>query len=233
MRVLVTRPEPGATRTARRLAELGMEPVLLPLSRTLPLPASLPARPFSAAAATSANGLRHADAALLTELAALPFYAVGGRTAALAKASGFTDIRVAEGEATSLARLIARQQASGPVAYLCGRVRLPDFEALLGDAKVESAAVETYDTHAVTYEPDALEAAVGRRPPDAALVYSARAGSALREIAARGGFFSAMRYICISDKAGAGLEGLGGIHIAERPDEEAMLALLRGERAAP
>ena len=233
MRVLVTRPEPGASRTARRLAELGMEPVLLPLSRTLALPASLPAKLFSAVAATSANGLRHADASVLKALAGLPFYAVGDRTAALAKALGFTDIRVAGGEAASLARLIAREQASGTVAYLCGRIRLPDFEALLGDAKVEVAAVETYDTHAVTYETDALEAVMSTRPPDAALVYSARAGSALREIAARGGFFSAMRYICISDKVGAALEGLGGIDIAERPDEEAMLALLRGERAAP
>ncbi|MGB5801993.1 MAG: hypothetical protein WBG88_17980, partial [Mesorhizobium sp.] len=37
-RVLVTRPEPGAAGTAKRLAALGFEPVLLPLTQTVALP---------------------------------------------------------------------------------------------------------------------------------------------------------------------------------------------------
>ncbi len=37
-RVLVTRPEPGAARTAKRLVALGFEPVLLPLTQTVALP---------------------------------------------------------------------------------------------------------------------------------------------------------------------------------------------------
>ncbi|MGB3901482.1 MAG: uroporphyrinogen-III synthase [Mesorhizobium sp.] len=40
-RVLVTRPEPGAARTAKRLAALGFEPVLLPLTHTIALPVAV------------------------------------------------------------------------------------------------------------------------------------------------------------------------------------------------
>ncbi|TJX45058.1 MAG: uroporphyrinogen-III synthase, partial [Mesorhizobium sp.] len=37
LRVLVTRPEPGASRTARKLEEMGFEPLLLPLTETVAL----------------------------------------------------------------------------------------------------------------------------------------------------------------------------------------------------
>ncbi|RVD11473.1 uroporphyrinogen-III synthase, partial [Mesorhizobium sp. M7A.F.Ca.ET.027.02.1.1] len=40
LRVLVTRPEPGASRTAHRLEEAGFQPVLLPLTETKALPAA-------------------------------------------------------------------------------------------------------------------------------------------------------------------------------------------------
>lgn len=45
VRVLVTRPQPGATRTAGRLADLGYEPVLMPMTRpylSQPLPDASP-----------------------------------------------------------------------------------------------------------------------------------------------------------------------------------------------
>ena len=41
LRVLVTRPEPGAAHTAGKLADMGFEPVLLPLTQTVPLPVAL------------------------------------------------------------------------------------------------------------------------------------------------------------------------------------------------
>ncbi len=37
-RVLVTRPEPGATRSAKKLGAMGFEPILLPLTEIRPLP---------------------------------------------------------------------------------------------------------------------------------------------------------------------------------------------------
>ena len=39
--VLVTRPEPGAARTAKKLVAMGFEPILLPLTQTIPLPVAV------------------------------------------------------------------------------------------------------------------------------------------------------------------------------------------------
>src|SRR3954468_16736309 len=78
MRVLVTRPQPGASRTMRRLRELGFEPLLLPLTETVGLPVGADAASDNAVAvaATSANAVRHAPKELIGALAALPCHAV-------------------------------------------------------------------------------------------------------------------------------------------------------------
>ncbi|MBN9252948.1 MAG: uroporphyrinogen-III synthase, partial [Mesorhizobium sp.] len=91
-RVLITRPEPGASHTARKLAELGFEPVLLPLSDTIPLfpePSAVPSD-AAAVAITSANAIRHAAPDLLSALSSLPCHAVGTKTAQAARSAGFS-----------------------------------------------------------------------------------------------------------------------------------------------
>mgnify|MGYP000900718465 CR=1 FL=1 len=50
VRVLVTRPEPGACRTAAKLRTFGFDPVILPLSRTRPLAVPEEAVPADAVA---------------------------------------------------------------------------------------------------------------------------------------------------------------------------------------
>ena len=57
MRVLVTRPEPGASRTAARLSALGHEAVVVPLFAARRLAWEMP-EAFGAVAFTSANGVR-------------------------------------------------------------------------------------------------------------------------------------------------------------------------------
>ncbi|MDQ2632708.1 MAG: uroporphyrinogen-III synthase, partial [Pseudomonadota bacterium] len=100
-RVLVTRPEPGASQTARRLDALGFRPLKLPLHEIRPLPAVSGAVPdaITAVAATSANAIRHAPAALLDRLSKLPCFAVGEATAAIARDAGFSNVVDGEGDA--------------------------------------------------------------------------------------------------------------------------------------
>ena len=62
LRVLVTRPQPGADRTAARLQEAGFEPIVLPLSEIVAVAPALPASLPGAVAISSANAVR-----LLTE----------------------------------------------------------------------------------------------------------------------------------------------------------------------
>lgn len=228
MRVLVTRPEPGASRTARRLEALGYEPIVLPLSETRPVAVDLAMLPESPAAValTSANAVRHAPRDVLRRLAALPCSVVGAATAEAAQTAGFTDIREGPGDADGLARILIAERLSGLVVYLCGRLRRPDFETTLVDSGIKIHAIETYDT--VALEPEHLPAAIG--PGDAALLYSAVAAEAFAVLAARqeGVGLRRLPLLCLSERIARPLRPRfdDNIAVAAKPDEASLLSLL-------
>src|SRR5690242_5318981 len=118
-RVLVTRPEPGASRTARTLEAQGLHPVLLSLTETvgLPVETGVAAKNVAASAVTSANAVRHAPKALIAALARLPCYAVGKRTAEACRAAGFLSVSEGLGDAAALADAIAADLAGKAIVY--------------------------------------------------------------------------------------------------------------------
>lgn len=231
MRVLVTRPEPGASRTAERLAEAGFEPVMMPLTRIVPLAAAVPeAGAFDAVAATSANALRHAPEELLAAIRALPCFAVGSETARMARERGFAATRQGGGDAQALAAAV--RQAEPPVGrllYLCGRVRRPLFEEALAQAGIAVTAVETYDTQPVEHDAEDIRAWIRSRPLDAVLVYSAEAADALAHLFGPPGSASGRPvFVAISQRVAAILARAGlATAIAAEPDEASMLSCLR------
>jgi uroporphyrinogen-III synthase len=234
-RVLVTRPEPGAARTASRLAALGFEPILLPLTRTRPLPVAMAGLPKDAAAiaATSANALRHAPAELIAALAHLPCHAVGERTAEAARAAGFLLVHEGPGEAEALAAHMAASLSGMAVVYLCGRVRLSTFEQRLGGASVRVHTVETYDTAEIGYESAEIAARLDGHPVDTVLLYSVKAAQVIRAIVRRpdlAPLFGDAIFMCLSGRVAAALEPAGRqrIHVSGEPNEEALFDLLRG-----
>lgn len=234
MRVLVTRPQPAAARTAAKLAALGHEPVLLPLSRAVHDRAAAAAalcEPFSAVAVTSAEaaGLL-GDALSARQRADIPVYAVGRASADAVRAAGFGRVATAGGDGRDLAGLILREKpdfSAGPLLYLAGDPRAPGFESRLREAGVPFRTVECY-----RMEPRVPAAAeIGRAllspPPDAVLLYS-------RETAAR--FFAlvperfpAARMLCMSRNVAAAVPArfAAGVAVAASPDEESLLALLQ------
>jgi uroporphyrinogen-III synthase len=234
-RVLVTRPQPGAARTARRLADLGHRPVELPLTETVPLAVDtqiLPAS-FDIVAVTSANALRHASLAIVAPLAGKPCFAVGARTATVARDLGFRSVEEGSGNAADLAaHIVRRTDVRQTVVYLCGRVRLGDFEGLLADAARTVVAVETYDTRGIDYSPENLAAITGTEPFGAVLLYSANAAelfAGLHWPGARGHILAEAKYLCLSPRVA---ERLGGVDqarilVASEPSEAALLGLLR------
>jgi len=233
-RVLVTRPEPGAAATARRLSGLGCEAVLLPLTatRAVGIAAVPDARRFDAVAVTSSAALRHAPASLLQAFAHLRLFAVGDRTAAAARQAGFGQVESAGGGASELAARIAGSlPPAARVAYLCGRVRTGALAARLAAAGFEAAVVETYDTVAVERTPAETAAALGGRPFDAVLLHSANAAGLFPRLLGRpetGRLLEAARLLCISARTAAALSPSlrPSAEIAARPDEAALLALL-------
>src|SRR4051812_25250109 len=102
MRLLVTRPEPDATRTAQVLRAQGHEVLVAPLLSTQTIEAEF-AGPYAAVLMTSANAARalseHPRAAELSEL---PAFTVGARSAEAARAAGFAEVVSADGALADL-----------------------------------------------------------------------------------------------------------------------------------
>lgn len=227
-RVLVTRPEPGASRTARVLEAAGFEPVIVPLTRVraLDVAADRDVSGCDAAAATSANALRHAPDRLLEALRPLTVFAVGEATAQAARAAGVADARDGGGDAAALARTILGAEMSPTrLLYPCGRVRRPDFERTLAERGIDVVAVETYAVEPIA--PD--ETAAPSVRPDAILVHSEQGARALVARLAQPDWAAAMAgvpCVAISARAAAALEGLK-VAVAARPEDAAMIDALR------
>lgn len=231
-RVLVTRPEPAATETAAQLTALGFEPVVLPLSEIMQVPLrATPGGDFDFVAITSANAVRHAAEPLLALVRGLPCFTVGGHTAAVATAAGFGRVITADGDVEALTALIARQAGPGSrIAYLCGQVRRPDFEAAAARNGWQVTPIETYGTRDIQPSASEIDRAFAGRAVDFVLVYSVNAAAALNRLladdpAAR--WFGQVTFCCLSSRIGVALNvDKSRIRLAERPEQDALLDVL-------
>ena len=228
-RILVTRPEPGASRTAARLAAAGFEPVLLPLTRIAPLDFSLPEGDFDAVIVTSAQALKSFKPDWMLPL---PVYAVGETTAESVKSAGFAAIFTASGSVGSIAELVrVSAKPAARLLYLCGKVRRPELEAALKAAGFHVSAVETYDAVPIAYSREALGGRLGQTPFEAVTLMSAQAAELISAIAAAPEFaplFQSSVMICFSARICAALRGAAGsdICVTKEATEDAMMACL-------
>ncbi|TKT82931.1 uroporphyrinogen-III synthase [Aquamicrobium sp. LC103] len=236
-RILVTRPEPGASATASRLAAEGFQPVKLPLTEIRSVPVSgLPdADMFDAVVATSGNALRHAPPQLLASLSGKPLFAVGERTGDLARDAGFSRVTAAAGDAVSLVATIRDTlPLTSRLAYLAGRLRTPGFEDKLASLGFALELIETYDAPPVDYDDGELEAALGGEPFFAALVYSTRGGELLAELARREPVESLLEnalFFCISSRSAEAVREIASerIRVSAEPSEESLMGLIGAE----
>ena len=135
MRILVTRPEPDASRQADKLAARGHAAVLAPLLAIQPV-ADVPLQLEGAQAllVTSRNALRALAAHReLAEALTLPLFAVGEATARAAQGLGFADVTAGPGTGAALAKLVSEelQPEQGPLVHLAGETLAFDLKAAL------------------------------------------------------------------------------------------------------
>jgi len=229
MRVLVTRPEPDASRTAAKLEKRGHRVVVDPLlSLEILPPPELPAGPFAALAVTSANAMRATAGS--GSLCALPLYAVGGRTAEAARAAGFAEVHDADGDVAALTRLISASLAPGSrVLYLAGEARAQDLGALLAPARIEVDVLVLYRMRAAQAFGSAA-AALAAGALDAALHFSPQSAATFVALAERHGLIGAaldLRHLCLSAAVAAPLAAIGArTEVAAHPREESLAGLL-------
>lgn len=206
-RVVILRPEPGASETAARARAIGLEPVVSPLFTIRPVPWQVPeSEAFDAILLTSAHAARQLRTASLT---ALPCYTTGEATAEAARNAGFADVRSGPGDGEAALNL-ARKDGRSRVLHLCGRDHIP-FPG------VERRIVYAADAA------DALPQAAGRALADDAvvLIHSPRAATLFaRLVDDRSRIRLAMISAAAAAAAGAGWAEKA---VAARPRDEALL----------
>jgi uroporphyrinogen-III synthase len=234
VRLLVTRPEPDAERTAAALRARGHVVVATPLLRIEAVEdADIGGGPWAAILVTSANAARGiAGHSRLSELRALPVLAVGKRSARAMRAAGFADVSSAAGGADDLTRLAAERLKKGaPLLYLAGADRSGD---IAGDLTAQNFVVRTaviYRAVAADGLPhsaaDALASGLdgvvhfSRRSAEAYV--NATLGAGLAEQALK-----KATHFCLSAQVAEPLAqaGAADIRIAREPAEAALLALI-------
>jgi uroporphyrinogen-III synthase len=235
MRVLVTRPEPDASRTAAALAARGHEALVTPVLVILPLPhVAIPARPYRAVLVTSGNALRALEAhPQHLHLQGLKLFAAGAHTAERARGLGFAPVYAAEGGVAALADLVTRTLAPDgrPLLYLAGIDRAGDLDGELSRAGYRVDLVELYRAEAVSRLDSAVSTALAAGEVDAALFASRRTAEIFAALIAGAGIESALARItavAISANVAEALAPLGfrAVNIAEKPTEMAMIAAL-------
>lgn len=236
MRIWVARPEPGAARTAARLAALGHQPLVAPVLALVPTGAALPDGPWSGLILTSANAVRTLDARDRDRFRAHPVFAVGARTGALAREAGFADVRIAGGDARALAGLVAAAlPRDAALIHATGTERKAEPGASLAQAGFRVRCCELYSMRPVPELARTVADALEAGAIDAVLHYSRRSATAAQDLTTalgRSGAFRALTHYCLSADVAAPLVTAGiAIHfVPERPDEDALLAGLSASR---
>ncbi len=236
MRVVVTRPENSARRTAERLQNLGHQPILLPLTKAIHHPEAAEAAlagPHSALAVTSAEAVRVLSSLgdrLIPSLGQT-LYAVGETTAKAAEDAGFRNIRQGAGTGAELAELILSDASdfNSPLLYLTGKPHSSKFEDGLRTNDVSFVTAEVYEMTSIAYDETFIRGLLLNPPADAVLLYSREnarlfcdfAAPHLKELAA-------VQFVCLSDNVAEIIprEFHRNIKIARHPDEDGVLALL-------
>ena len=212
-RVLVLRPEPGATATVERAKERGLDAVSRPLFEIEPVEwhAPEPSR-FDALLLTSANAIRHGGEGL-KRLRGLPVHAVGAATSDAAREAGFD---VASTGHSGVDRLLGSIEAEIRLLHLCGEDRKPP-----ADARQEIASIVVY--RAKPLPAPELSAAQG----GVALIHSPRAGRRFAELVDAAGLDRGSVRIAAISAAAADAAGTGwaASEAAETPEDDALLAL--------
>lgn len=207
-RILVLRPEPGASATLERARAIGLDAVSIPLFAIEPVPWQAPdPAGFDGLLITSANAIR-AGGRGLDPLRGLPAHAVGEATAEAARAVGFA---VATTGAGGIDELLATIDPALRLLHLTGEDRI---------APTASGRITTVIVYRARQCDDVDLSGVGRC---VALVHSLRAARRLAELMPDR---SEITVAAISEAAAEATgSGWAQVAIADAPSDQALLAL--------
>jgi uroporphyrinogen-III synthase len=212
-RVLVLRPEPGATETVGKARQRGLDAVALPLFKMEPVAWNMPdVGRFDALLLTSANAVRQGGAGL-AQLQSLPVHAVGNATADAARNAGLAVASIGDGGVDAL---LASLEPGLRVLHLCGEDRRAP-----ADARPEIRSLVVYRSRELSL-PN-----INAAKDCLALIHSPRAGRRFAELIDDTELDRRSIMIAAISPAAAEAAGIGwaAIEAADAPNNDALLAL--------
>lgn len=225
-KVLVVRPEPDASRTAARVVELGMWPIIAPVTRIESINASpLDMTGFDAIIVTSPHALSPALAASLPRH--VPVHCVGGRAEALVEENGLQLGHVAP-NIQRLVSLLNDSSSGMRMLYLSAEDVHADVGSLLAPAGIDVTRIITYRALALDALSDEAVFNLTSVPTPAALFTSVRSLELFVRMLPEGVGLDAIPCVCLSDPIALAARAHGGQHIyvASEPTEDALIAAL-------
>jgi uroporphyrinogen-III synthase len=240
MRLLVTRPEPDASREAEALSSRGHEVVVAPLL-TIQFTGSVPLQ-FEGAQAlifTSRNALRAlAEHPEKHEALQLPVFAVGETTTRAAQALGFADVTMGTGTASDLAELIRAElnPEKGPLVHLAGETLAFDLKGALEDRGFAVRQPVLYRAAPVEAFPEVGLRRIKAGSLDGVILMSPRTARTFAALLKAAGALTEAKSLvcyCLSEAVAEAVAPLGfAVRVARRPREDEVLALVDSKAAS-
>jgi len=180
---------------------------------------------------TSGNGVRAFVA--LSKERGLPVYAVGDRTAALARDAGFDRIESADGDVAALVALVRadRKPEDGLLVHVSGHDVAGELAQTLEAAGYRVRRAVLYDAEPAADLAPATRTALGTGTLDGVLLFSPRTARhfvALMHLSGLSGRSQRLTAWCLSPAVAKALDGLklAQVLIAPEPTQSALLSLI-------
>lgn len=228
-RILITRPEPGASQTAARLTALGLTPIVASVLSIVPRPIVVPAH-VAATVLTSGNAIPACPESLHSR----PAFAVGSATARRAVEAGFVDVRDADGDAVKLAKLVAAtlSPSEGTLLLPAALGQGIDLASTLRAKGFKVFRRVAYQAQPVACLPEPAAAALQRGDLTGITFFSGETARHFVRLVRAAGLSETVRNVeavSISERTAVALRGLPWrrVRIAAKPNQDSMLVLLQ------
>lgn len=180
MRVLVTRAEPAASKTAKKLKEASLEPIVFPLFAISDTQRNVTDLQYDGTIFTSSNAV-----SVMAKRGWRPgktnthAYCVGEKTANAAKKLGFKNVISADGGGRTLSKLILEQNniQNASLLYPAPAQRAFDMSAALRSQNINVELCEIYEHQEIQPEPKSLETIKDQIQDGCVTAYSERSAA--------------------------------------------------------
>ena len=234
MRLLVTRPEPDAQRTAAILRQRGHHVSTAPLLRIEGIAAEIGVGPWDALVITSANSCRAvAKHPRIAELVHRPIFTVGLHSAEAAREAGFLDVNAADGDVEELAALLTEKFKARDrrLLYFAGEDRTADLAAGLAAHGIQMKTIIIYRAVKVSEFPPLVRQAMTAGEIDGVLHFSRRTTESYLSSAVGAALLDrslAPFHYCLSAQVARPLfqAGATAVRVAPRPNEGSLVELV-------